>query len=119
MCTGVSSQKLAISEIGVSFPDNTFGEESRFGIPFTVCYSFQLSQHTFTYTHPLQYLLRDILQFDDSLQKAMHRISSAHRTCDLILGVGDGKVSLHLMSCWISASPCRRTSSMEWSTHLQ
>lgn len=34
---GVSSQKLAISEIGVSFPDDTFGEESRFGIPFTVC----------------------------------------------------------------------------------
>lgn len=41
---------------------------------------------------PLQYLLRDILQFDDSLQKAIQRITSAHRTCDLILGVGDGKV---------------------------
>lgn len=41
----------------------------------------------------LQYLLRDILQFDESLQKAMDRISSAHRTCDLILGVGDGKVT--------------------------
>jgi hypothetical protein len=79
--TGVSSQKLAISEIGVSFPDNTFGDESRFGTPFT-------------------YLLRDILQFDDSLQKAMHRISSAHRTCDLILGVGDGKVSVQSVGCW-------------------
>lgn len=33
---GVSSQRLAISEIGVSFPDDTFGGESRFGIPFTV-----------------------------------------------------------------------------------
>ena len=40
----------------------------------------------------LQYLLRDILQFDNSLEKAMQRISSAHRTCDLILGVGDGEV---------------------------
>ena len=27
---------MAISEIGVSFPDETFGEESRFGTPFTV-----------------------------------------------------------------------------------
>lgn len=33
---GISSVKIAISEIGVSFPDETFGEESRFGIPFTV-----------------------------------------------------------------------------------
>ena len=37
MSAGVSSLKLAISEIGVTFPDNTFGEESRFGVPFTVC----------------------------------------------------------------------------------
>ena len=33
---GISSERMAISEIGVSFPDDTFGEESRFGIPFTV-----------------------------------------------------------------------------------
>lgn len=33
---GYSSKKLAISEIGVSYPDETFGKESRFGIPFTV-----------------------------------------------------------------------------------
>ena len=41
---------------------------------------------------PLQYLLRDILQFDNTLEDAMNRISNSHRTCDLILGVGDGKV---------------------------
>lgn len=34
--TGMSSVKMAISEIGVSFPDDTFGKESRFGVPFTV-----------------------------------------------------------------------------------
>ena len=34
--TGISSYQLAISEIGVSFPDDTFGKESRFGTPFTV-----------------------------------------------------------------------------------
>lgn len=33
---GVSSQKMSISEIGVSFPDETFGKESRFGTPFMV-----------------------------------------------------------------------------------
>jgi exportin-7 len=35
--TGMSSVQVAISEIGVSFPDDSFGHESRFGIPFTVC----------------------------------------------------------------------------------
>lgn len=43
--SGISSVQMAISEIGVSFPDETFGKESRFGIPFT-------------------YILRDIIQFD-------------------------------------------------------
>ena len=47
--TGQSSKKLAISEIGVAYPDSTFGEESRVGIPFT-------------------FLLRDILQFDNSYE---------------------------------------------------
>ena len=41
----------------------------------------------------VQYLLRDILQFDATLSDSMSRITNAHRTCDLILGVGDGKVS--------------------------
>ncbi len=40
----------------------------------------------------IQYMFRDILQFDRTLQDAVHRISTAHRTCDLIVGVGDGKV---------------------------
>eukprot|EP00043_Microstomoeca_roanoka_P004787 m.51843 g.51843 ORF g.51843 m.51843 type:complete len:440 (+) comp12654_c0_seq1:210-1529(+) len=72
--TGISSTQVAISEIGVSFPDDTFGQESRFGIPFT-------------------FILRDILQFDETIDSALNRITNAHRTCDLILGVGDGKSS--------------------------
>merc|ERR1711862_321205 len=32
--TGVSSRQLGISEIGVSFPDETFGRQSRIGVPF-------------------------------------------------------------------------------------
>ena len=71
--TGMSSNQMAISEIGVAFPDATFGNMSRIGVPFT-------------------FLLRDILQFDDSLESALKRITNANRTCDLILGVGDGKV---------------------------
>jgi len=71
--TGMSSTQMAISEIGVSFPDETFGAESRIGTPFT-------------------FLLRDILQFDKTLDDSIDSITSAHRTCDLILGVGDGKL---------------------------
>ncbi|XP_041374954.1 protein dcd1B-like [Gigantopelta aegis] len=71
--TGMNSKKMAISEIGVSFPDDTFGDESRFGIPFTN-------------------ILRDILNYDNTLDDSISRIANAKRTCDLILGVGDGKV---------------------------
>ena len=72
--TGMSSSGTAISEIGVSFPDATFGKESRFGVPFT-------------------FLLRDLLQFETTLSGGIEHIKDAHRTCDLILGFGDGKVS--------------------------
>jgi isopenicillin-N N-acyltransferase-like protein len=70
--SGMSSTQLAVSEIGVAYPDETFGSESRIGIPFT-------------------FLMRDILQFDETLNDSIMRIKNAHRTCDLILGVGDGK----------------------------
>jgi len=43
--TGVSSTQLGISEIGVSYPDSTFGEESRFGTPFIV-HTSQFSYRT-------------------------------------------------------------------------
>uniref|UniRef100_A0A7S3G4I9 Acid ceramidase-like protein n=2 Tax=Palpitomonas bilix TaxID=652834 RepID=A0A7S3G4I9_9EUKA len=72
--TGMSSMDMAICEIGVSFPDDTFGQESRLGIPFT-------------------YILRDILQFDVTIDDSISRIVNADRTCDLILGVGDGKLN--------------------------
>nr|XP_006823778.1 PREDICTED: protein dcd1B-like [Saccoglossus kowalevskii] len=69
---GMSSKQMAISEIGVSYPDDTFVKESRFGYPFT-------------------YILRDILQFDNTLDDSINRIANARRTCNLILGVGDAK----------------------------
>jgi len=73
--SGMSQTQLAISEIGVYFSDATFGKESRFGIPFT-------------------FLMRDIIQFDETVDDSISRITSATRTCNLILGVGDGKLGM-------------------------
>ncbi|GMH77588.1 hypothetical protein TrRE_jg2056 [Triparma retinervis] len=70
--TGFNSQQLGISEIGVTYPDESFGKESRHGIPFVN-------------------LLRDILEKDSHFEDANKRISEATRTCNLILGVGDAK----------------------------
>lgn len=72
--TGMSSVQTAISEIGVTFPDDSFGRESRFGVPFT-------------------FLLRDVLQFDAGLPEIHEHITDAARTCNLILGFGDGKIN--------------------------
>jgi hypothetical protein len=70
--TGMSSAKMGISEIGVYFPTGDFGNMSRHGYPFT-------------------FMLRDILQFDPTLEAALNRVGHANRTCDLLFGVGDGK----------------------------
>jgi hypothetical protein len=69
--TGLNDKGMSIHEIGVAFPDSEFGSESRFGVPFT-------------------FLLRDVLQFDKSQAAGVERIRKAHRTCNLILGVGGG-----------------------------
>lgn len=37
------------------------------------------------------YLFRDVLQYSTSLPEAIATIQAANRTCNLILGVGDGK----------------------------
>jgi len=71
--TGISDKQLGISEIGVSYPDATFGSESRIGVPFI-------------------FLLRDILRYDVTVDDSISRMANAKRTCDLILGVGDGKL---------------------------
>jgi len=68
----VSTTKLSIHEIGVAYPDDTYGPETFSGIPFG-------------------YILRDILQFDRSRAEANRRFTTSNRTCHLILGVGDGK----------------------------
>lgn len=72
--TGISETKLAISEIGVAMPDETFGDQSRIGVPFI-------------------FILHDILSLDNTVDDAINRMQNSRRTCDLILGVGDGKLN--------------------------
>lgn len=84
--SGVNDQQMSIHEIGVAFPDASFGQESTSGIPFV-------------------YILRDILQFDKTRLDGVSRIAGAQRTCDLILGVGGGKEQL-FNSIGYSASAC-------------
>jgi isopenicillin-N N-acyltransferase-like protein len=78
--TGYSSQQLAISEIGVSFPDETFGQGL---VPDTPPEK--------VHGEPWMFILRDVLQFEDTLESGLNRIQNANRTCNLIIGLGDGK----------------------------
>jgi len=38
---------------------------------------------------PWNFLFRDMLQFDKSVEQAITRINNAHRTCSVFLGIGD------------------------------
>jgi len=70
--SGMSSNRIGISEIGIAYPDSTFGEESYVGIPFV-------------------FLERQIVQHATDVFDAMKMITTANRTCDLVLGVADGR----------------------------
>ncbi len=67
--SGVSSERLAISEIGDDYDKDA---DTFTGIPF-------------------MFLLRDILQFDKSLDEAVERVKNAPRTTSLLYGIGDGE----------------------------
>ena len=68
--TGMSDAPLALSQIGVSNPDFTFGEQRNGqGVPFN-------------------FLLREVLQHSRSVSEAKRTITEAQRTIDLILGLG-------------------------------
>jgi len=71
--TGISDKQLGISEIGASYSDSSFGSESRIGVPFI-------------------FLLKNILMYDVTVDDATNRMINSRRTCDLMLGVGDGKL---------------------------
>lgn len=84
--SGVNEHKMGVSEIGVSYPDDTFGKESRIGNPFT-------------------FVLRDILQFDKNIEQSIKRMQTTRRTCNLILGVGDGNAG-YFRGFQVSHSVC-------------
>jgi hypothetical protein len=77
--SGFSSQQIAISEIGVSYPDESFGQGVDGYPPEKV------------HGEPWMFILRDVLQFSNSLEEAETRIATANRTCNLIIGLGDGE----------------------------
>ncbi len=67
--TGISSSQLAISEIGDDYDKKNDSFE---GIPFS-------------------FMLRDILQFDETLEDAITRVKKGPRTTSLMYAIGDGK----------------------------
>jgi isopenicillin-N N-acyltransferase-like protein len=82
MMTGFSSEQMAISEIGVSFPDDSFGQGTENTPPEKV------------HGKPWMFITRDAMQFEKSIQSAEATIESSNRTCNLIIGVGDGKAGV-------------------------
>jgi hypothetical protein len=64
----------------VSYPDDSFGQGTDNTPPEKVKGS------------PWMFLARDVLQYDGSMDDAKVRITNASRTCNLIIGLGDGNV---------------------------
>ncbi|CAM9298062.1 unnamed protein product [Ectocarpus fasciculatus] len=82
LLTGLSSSQIGISEIGVSFPDDSFGQGTDDTPPQKVK------------GEPWMFVLRDIAKYEDSLESALQRIQNSDRTCNLIVGVGDGEAAM-------------------------
>lgn len=80
--SGFSSNQMGISEIGVSFPDDSFGQ----GTPDTPPEKVK--------GEPWMFILRDVLKYEDSMVGAIDRIQNSERTCNLIIGVGDGEAGI-------------------------
>lgn len=78
--TGFSSNQIAISEIGAYFADASFGQ----GVEGTPPQKVK--------GEPWMFVLRDVLQFSSTMEAAQQRITDSNRTCNLIIGLGDGKL---------------------------
>ena len=73
LITGVNNKRIGISEIGPWWVDkNYFPSESHDGLPFV-------------------WMLRDAVQFYDKGKDVETYFKETKRTCNLLLGVGDGK----------------------------
>ena len=78
--TGMNDQQMGISEIGITYPDDSFGQGTQDTGP-------QKVKGT-----PFIFLLRDTLQFTSSLEDSVNHMTESERTCNLALMVGDGKL---------------------------
>jgi isopenicillin-N N-acyltransferase like protein len=82
MITGYSSQHMAISEIGVAFPDDSFGQGTDDTPPQKV------------HGKPWSFVTRDTMQYTSSIEDGLASIENSNRTCNLIIGLGDGKAKV-------------------------
>ena len=76
--TGMSEKKIGMSEIGVEYADDSFGQGTDNTPPEKVK------------GKPWMMVFRDTLQFTNNVNEAVSAIQNSNRTCNLILGVGDG-----------------------------
>ena len=77
--TGMNDKQMSINEIGVSFADDSFEQGTDDTPPEKVK------------GKPWMFVVRDILQHTNSLDEGVQSVEDADRTCNLIVGVGDGK----------------------------
>jgi isopenicillin-N N-acyltransferase like protein len=77
--TGFNANQIGISEIGVSFPDDSFGQGTSDTPPEKIR------------GQPWMSVLKDVAQTATDLKSALSIIEDADRTCNLIIGVGSGK----------------------------
>lgn len=80
--SGFSSAKIGVSEIGAYFADDSFGQGTENTPPQKVK------------GEPWMYILRDVLKYENSLDEAILRIQNSNRTCNLIIGIGDGEAGM-------------------------
>lgn len=79
--SGFSNSQMAISEIGVTYPDDSFEQGTEDTPPQKV------------QGEPWMFILRDVMKYETSLEDAITRIQNSNRTCNLIIGIGDGEES--------------------------
>lgn len=84
--TGMNEKQMSVNEIGVSFPDDSFEQ----GTPDTPPEKL--------IGKPWMLVVRNILQHTNTLADAVQSVIDAERTCNLILGVGDGKKETQMVN---------------------
>lgn len=78
--TGMNEKQMGVNEIGVSFPDDSFGQGTADTPPEKLM------------GKPWMFVVRDVLQHTSTLEEGVESVQNVNRTCNLVVGVGDGKV---------------------------